>query len=43
MIALTRAIDTIVLEISKESSDIKTHLRALYEGPCRDFMEWIQA
>lgn len=43
MIALTRAIDTIVIELSKEGSEAKSLFRALYEGPCRDFMEWIHA
>lgn len=43
MIALTRAIDTIVIEITDEVSEAKTLLRTLYEGPCRDFMEWIHA
>ncbi len=41
MIALTRAIDTLVIEVSKKKSPLKTHLKSLYDGPCRDFIEWI--
>jgi len=40
MIALTRAIDTIVIEISIEPSNIKNHLRELHAGSCSDFMDW---
>ncbi|NTU58877.1 MAG: AAA family ATPase [Chlorobiaceae bacterium] len=43
MIALTRAIDTIVIEVSKQPSSIKKHLKSLHAGPCKDFMEWIHA
>jgi hypothetical protein len=40
MIALTRAIDTIVIEVSKSSSKLKTHLKELQKGSCGDFIEW---
>ncbi len=40
MIALTRAIDTIVIEVSHAPSIIKNHLRELHNGSCSDFMEW---
>ena len=43
MIALTRAIDTIVIEVSDCGSEAKELLRNLYDGPCRDFIEWINA
>lgn len=43
MIALTRAIDTIVIELKEDVSEAKSLLTNLYEGPCKDFMEWIHA
>jgi hypothetical protein len=40
MIALTRAIDTVVIELSTAPSGLKEHLRGLHNGTCADFMEW---
>ena len=40
MIALTRAIDTIVIEVSSAPSILKNYLSELHKGSCSDFIEW---
>ncbi len=40
MIALTRAIDTIVIEVSFGPSILKNYLSELHKGSCSDFIEW---
>jgi hypothetical protein len=40
MIPLTRAMDTLVINVSREDSLIKNHLKELAEGSCKDFIHW---
>lgn len=41
MIPLTRAIDTIVIEVSKNDSKIKAALKRIHDGGSVDFISWV--
>jgi hypothetical protein len=41
MIPLTRAIDTLVIEVSKGDSEVKSILRKINQGGAADFIIWM--
>jgi hypothetical protein len=43
MIPLTRAMDTVVIQIIQRGSFLGEVLRNVAEGPCKDYVEWISA
>jgi len=42
VIPLTRAIDTLIIEVGLKSSEIKSILKKMSGGQCKDYMEWIK-
>jgi hypothetical protein len=42
MIPLTRAMDTLVIQINRSDSFLGSMLRQVARGPCNDYVEWIR-